>query len=199
MATVSLQSRAAPLGENPFQLDSAAPRVKLADYFKLEQRFKILEKSEPRAARELLDAGAGRRERSPRILRISRHEKIQHHTKPMNLTTRYLGFKLRTPLVPSASPLSEKIDNIKRMEDAGAAAIVFHSLFEEQIRRDHHDLDFYLEQGTESFCGIADVIFLFVPSSRLGRKRISSTLPRRKRRFIYQSSVASTAAPLAAG
>ena len=68
----------------------------------------------------------------------------------MNLTTRYLGFKLRTPLVPSASPLSEKIDNIKRMEDAGAAAIVFHSLFEEQIRRDHHDLDFYLEQGTES-------------------------------------------------
>ena len=44
-----------PLGENPLQLDSAAPRVKLTDYFKLEQRFKILEKSEPRAARELLD------------------------------------------------------------------------------------------------------------------------------------------------
>ena len=42
------------LGENPLQLDSAAPRVKLADYFKLEQRFKILEKSEPRVARELL-------------------------------------------------------------------------------------------------------------------------------------------------
>ena len=42
------------LGENPLQLDSAAPRVKLTDYFKLEQRFKILEKSEPRAARELL-------------------------------------------------------------------------------------------------------------------------------------------------
>ena len=41
-------------GENPLQLDSAAPRVKIADYFKLEQRFKILEKSEPRAARELL-------------------------------------------------------------------------------------------------------------------------------------------------
>jgi pyruvate-ferredoxin/flavodoxin oxidoreductase len=42
------------LGENPLQLDSATPRVKIADYFKLEQRFKILEKSEPRAARELL-------------------------------------------------------------------------------------------------------------------------------------------------
>jgi pyruvate-ferredoxin/flavodoxin oxidoreductase len=43
-----------PLGENPLQLDSAAPRVKLADYFKLEQRFKILEKAEPRAAKDLL-------------------------------------------------------------------------------------------------------------------------------------------------
>ena len=64
----------------------------------------------------------------------------------MNLTTNYLGFKLRTPLVPSASPLSEKIDNIKRMEDAGASAIVFHSLFEEQVRRDHHDLQFYLDE-----------------------------------------------------
>ena len=68
----------------------------------------------------------------------------------MNLNTRYLGMKLRTPLVPSASPLSEKIDNIKRMEDAGASAVVFHSLFEEQLRRDHHDLHYYLEQGTES-------------------------------------------------
>ncbi|HXX42561.1 MAG TPA: dihydroorotate dehydrogenase-like protein [Chthoniobacterales bacterium] len=69
----------------------------------------------------------------------------------MNLTTRYLGFKLRTPLVPSASPLSEKIDNIKRMEDAGASAIVFHSLFEEQLRHDRHQLEFYLQQGTEAY------------------------------------------------
>jgi dihydroorotate dehydrogenase (fumarate) len=116
----------------------------------------------------------------------------------MNLTTRYLGFKLRTPLVPSASPLSEKIDNIKRMEDAGAAAIVFHSLFEEQIRRDHHDLDFYLEQGTESFAESL-TYFPVRPEFKVGPKRISSTLPRRKRRFIYQSSAASTATPLAAG
>ena len=44
----------------------------------------------------------------------------------------YLGFKLRTPLVPSASPLSQNLDNIQRMEDAGASAVVLHSLFEEQ-------------------------------------------------------------------
>jgi dihydroorotate dehydrogenase (fumarate) len=52
----------------------------------------------------------------------------------MNLTTNYLGLELRTPLVPAASPLSEDLDNLKRMEDAGAAAIVVHSVFEEQIR-----------------------------------------------------------------
>jgi dihydroorotate dehydrogenase len=45
----------------------------------------------------------------------------------MKLATTYLGLKLRTPLVPSASPLSERLDNIKRMEDACAAAVVFHS------------------------------------------------------------------------
>ena len=51
----------------------------------------------------------------------------------MDLTTNYLGLSLRSPLVPSASPLSEKIENIRAMEQAGAAAVIFHSLFEEQI------------------------------------------------------------------
>jgi len=68
----------------------------------------------------------------------------------MNLTAQYLGFKLRTPLVPSASPLSENPDNIKRMEDAGASAIVFHSLFEEQVQRNRHELHYYLQQGAET-------------------------------------------------
>ena len=58
----------------------------------------------------------------------------------MKLVTTYLGLKLRTPLVPSASPLSEKLDNIKRMEDAGASAVVFHSLFEEQLRPATHPM-----------------------------------------------------------
>ena len=56
----------------------------------------------------------------------------------MDLRTSYLGLGLRTPIVPSASPLSEDLGNLKRMEDAGAAAIVFHSVFEEQIRQDRH-------------------------------------------------------------
>ena len=69
----------------------------------------------------------------------------------MDLTTTYLGMTLRTPLLPSASPLSEEIDNLKRMEDAGAAAVVLHSLFEEQLTRDRDELHFYLTHGTESF------------------------------------------------
>ena len=69
----------------------------------------------------------------------------------MDLTTNYLGLKLRTPLVPSASPLSQELDNLKRMEDAGASAIVLHSLFEEQIAHERLELQHHLTQGTESF------------------------------------------------
>ncbi len=69
----------------------------------------------------------------------------------MDLTTTYLGMTLRTPLVPSASPLSEEIDNIKRMEDNGAAAVVLHSLFEEQLRMESEALDYHLTRGTESY------------------------------------------------
>lgn len=69
----------------------------------------------------------------------------------MDLSTTYLGLKLRTPLVPSASPLSEDLDNIRRMEDAGASAVVLHSLFEEQLRQDRSELLHHLTHGTESF------------------------------------------------
>lgn len=55
----------------------------------------------------------------------------------MNLETTYLGLSLRTPLVVSASPLTDENDNVKRMAEAGASAIVFHSLFEEQLRHEH--------------------------------------------------------------
>jgi dihydroorotate dehydrogenase (fumarate) len=69
----------------------------------------------------------------------------------MDLSTTYLGMSLRTPLVPSASPLSEEIDTIKRMEDAGAAAVVLHSLFEEQLTHEREGLHHHLTHGTESF------------------------------------------------
>lgn len=69
----------------------------------------------------------------------------------MDLSTTYLGLRLKNPLVPSASPLSRTLDGIKRMEDAGAAAIVMYSLFEEQIHHEAAELDHYLSFGTQSF------------------------------------------------
>jgi dihydroorotate dehydrogenase (fumarate) len=70
----------------------------------------------------------------------------------MDLRTTYLNLELRTPLVVSAcGPLSESLDNIKRLEDAGAAAVVLYSLFEEQLRQETFELDHHLTAGTESF------------------------------------------------
>ena len=54
----------------------------------------------------------------------------------MDLSTKYLGMQLRTPLVASASPLSQEIDGIRSLEDAGASAVVLYSLFEEQLRQE---------------------------------------------------------------
>src|SRR6266487_399136 len=58
---------------------------------------------------------------------------------------------LRTPLVASASPLSQELDGIRRLEDAGASAIVLYSLFEEQLRQEASELEHHLSAGTESF------------------------------------------------
>ncbi|MGD8804277.1 MAG: dihydroorotate dehydrogenase-like protein [Chloroflexota bacterium] len=69
----------------------------------------------------------------------------------MDLTTTYLGLKLKNPLVPSSSPLSRNLNTLRRMEDNGAAAIVLYSLFEEQITMESHTLNHYLTQGVESF------------------------------------------------
>jgi dihydroorotate dehydrogenase (fumarate) len=69
----------------------------------------------------------------------------------MDLSTTYLGLKLRTPLVPAASPLSEEISSIKEMEDSGASAVVLYSLFEEQLRQESVELAKHLQHGTESF------------------------------------------------
>jgi dihydroorotate dehydrogenase (fumarate) len=68
-----------------------------------------------------------------------------------DLSTTYLGLNLDSPLVPSASPLSKNLDNIRRMEDAGAAAVVLYSLFEEQITAESLELDFFLTHGTDSY------------------------------------------------
>jgi dihydroorotate dehydrogenase (fumarate) len=69
----------------------------------------------------------------------------------MNLSTTYLGLKLKSPIVPSAGPLSQEISNIKLMEDAGAGAIVLYSIFEEQIEHEQLELNHHTSIHSESF------------------------------------------------
>jgi dihydroorotate dehydrogenase (fumarate) len=69
----------------------------------------------------------------------------------MNLTTKYLDMVLKNPIVASSSPLSHNIDSIRRLEDAGAAAVVMYSLFEEQIGFDSYYVDYHLTQGIDSY------------------------------------------------
>ncbi len=69
----------------------------------------------------------------------------------MVLETRYMGMDLRSPLVPSASPLSEDIAHLRQMEDCGAGAVVLHSIFEEQLRHEAQELDYYLHYGADRF------------------------------------------------
>ena len=69
----------------------------------------------------------------------------------VDLSTRYLGMTLTSPLVASAGPLTRNLDDIRRLEDAGAGAIVLPSLFEEQINLENELLDRHLSHGTESF------------------------------------------------
>ena len=69
----------------------------------------------------------------------------------MDLSTKYLGLQLRTPLVVSASPLSQEISGIRNLEDVGASAVVLYSLFEEQLRQEAQELERDLNAGTESF------------------------------------------------
>lgn len=69
----------------------------------------------------------------------------------MDLSTTYLGIKLKNPVVVSASPLSRSMDSMRRLEDAGASAIVMHSLFEEQISHEEESMEHYKSYGTESY------------------------------------------------
>ena len=69
----------------------------------------------------------------------------------MNLKTTYLGLELKSPLVASSSPYMQDLDKIKEMEDAGAAAVVLHSLYEEEIQQERHALMHHMEYGTDSY------------------------------------------------
>ena len=88
-----------------------------------------------------------------------------------DLTTRYLGLDLKNPLVPSSTPLSRELDAMLHLEDAGAAAIVMHSLFEEDVRGERRDtarLDAYLEQVTRLKSRLSIPVVASLNGSSLG-------------------------------
>jgi dihydroorotate dehydrogenase (fumarate) len=98
----------------------------------------------------------------------------------MNLETSYLGFRLRSPLVPSASPLTGNLDNLCRLEDAGAAAVVLPSLFQEQIEGRFDDPSWSLRHGIEPYPADLSYLpkeedFLANPESHLDRIRKASS------------------------
>jgi dihydroorotate dehydrogenase (fumarate) len=69
----------------------------------------------------------------------------------MDLSTNYLGLRLRSPLMPGASPMVDDLDTVRRLEDAGAAAIVMHSLFEEQISGERLATIYQMELYADSY------------------------------------------------
>ncbi len=68
----------------------------------------------------------------------------------MDLTTTYLGLKLKNPLIPSAGPLTKDVDTVKQLEDVGAAAVVLYSLFEEQIEHEQLEIHHYTTAHADS-------------------------------------------------
>ena len=76
----------------------------------------------------------------------------------IDFSTQYLGLKLNGPIVVSSTPLAESIDNVCRMEESGASAIVLTSLFEEQLALESRALDEDLSRGTESFAESLDYL-----------------------------------------
>jgi dihydroorotate dehydrogenase (fumarate) len=85
----------------------------------------------------------------------------------IDLSTNYLGLRLRTPLVASSSPLWKDLDNLRGLEQSGASAVVLHSLFEEQIVIESESLDRLLDQGSHSFPE-ASTYFPDLPSFQVG-------------------------------
>jgi dihydroorotate dehydrogenase (fumarate) len=92
----------------------------------------------------------------------------------MNLATTYLGLDLKSPLMPGASPLPTRLDNIRRLEDAGASAIVLHSLFAEQIEGNSVAVSRHIERWQDNFAEATSFFpqnddYLLGPEEYLGR------------------------------
>ena len=96
-----------------------------------------------------------------------------------DLRTRYLGLELRNPVVASASPLCGELDTLKRIEEAGAAAVVLPSLFEEQIEHEEIAVNWTLDAWTDSYAEAA-TYFPEMTTTRAPAHTSSTSPPRRR-------------------
>ena len=99
----------------------------------------------------------------------------------IDLTTRYLGLELRSPIVASASPLNGEPETAGEVEDAGAAAIVMPSLFEEEILDEEIELNRALEAGTEHFAEALDYFPTSTGFASTGDRYLSPSSGSRRR------------------
>jgi dihydroorotate dehydrogenase (fumarate) len=97
----------------------------------------------------------------------------------MDLSTQYMGLKLKNPIVPSSSPLSHSVESIRRLEDAGASAVVMYSLFEEQVTLESYYVDYYLRHGSESYSE-AQSYFQDMPNYNVGPEKYLELILRAK-------------------
>ena len=143
-------------GMNPFRLDSPRPRIPLEEYRYNEVRFKSLAQTHPDAAKRMLEQSQrGARGTLPGVRGsgVARRQPVPPGLAGhpiMSLATRYLGLQLAHPIVAAASPLTATLDGMRRLEDAGAAAVVMASLYEEQIRAEDTAYALYTEHGSNS-------------------------------------------------
>ena len=109
----------------------------------------------------------------------------------MNLSTSYLGLELAHPFIAGASPMSAQLDTIKRLEDAGCAAVVLHSLFEEQVTMAQSGRIRHRDPLEEEFAASLAVFptpgeYPCLPESRSGRRSVHSARCKEfaRRRFV---------------
>ena len=148
--------------ENPFRLDSPRPRIPLKEYAYNELRYSSLSQARPDEAEQLLAmAQAAVIEKYRQYEELAAREGTRFHPDArqrkaaggrltMSLATTYLGLNLKNPLVASASPLTGTLDAIRRLEDAGAGAVVLPSLFQEQIEAEAEALAFRVDAFADS-------------------------------------------------
>ena len=158
---------------HPFHLDSKKPVGDYKEFAMKEARFNILTRSKPEAAAQLFRlaqddindrwhlyeqlagvehlAGNGGEAAARRHRPGTNPNEERGESMSVDLSTTYLGLKLKNPLVIAASPMTQKLDSLITLEEKGAAAAVFPSLFEEQVEHDTSEMTKLHEFGTESF------------------------------------------------